>query len=242
MKKILKICCVIIGFCLFFTAGFWCSERIRFLAAKDETFLIKEHINARNDDWRTTELTEEDANFLREHLFGVWRVSERLIALDEGYRYTSNFSEQGVEELKDFVIEYKEDFVRSVGYDQNTFSNPEDVFLYTEYGGNYAVNLPVYHVERDVDENEIRLNHLFAGPYNGWAQYEDFGEGKLVHVHYDLGYDVNDNPSVFSIFFLGNSIYINPDDTNTIYLDFCGLWELKKIADDSSTNGKNIFP
>ena len=192
MKKILKICCVIIGFCLFFTAGFWCSERIRFLAAKDEIFLVKEHINARNDDWRTTELTEEDANFLREHLFGVWRVSERLIALDEDYRYTSNFSEQGV--------------------------------------------------ERDVDENEIRLNHLFAGPYNRWAQYEDFGEGKLVHVYYDLGYDVNDNPSVFSIFFLGNSIYINPDDTNMIYLDFCGLWELKKIADDSSTNGKNIFP
>jgi hypothetical protein len=29
--------------------------------------------------------------------------------------------------------------------------------------------------------------------------------------------------------FLGDTIYINPNDENTIYIEFCGIWKMERV-------------
>lgn len=214
MKNVLKIGSVFVGFYIMFAIGCWCSGKIDFWEKEKEIIFLKEQNNARNDYWGE-DLTEADAKFLQEHIFGQWQYSKWLSPSNSG----SNFTEQGIEEMKEVTISYDENFVTVNGYEMDTFSDANDIACFLWYGGKNEVNLPVYHVERDIDKENV--------PY--------LEEYDLVYVHYDLGYDVNYNPSVlYGSGYLANYIYVNPDDKDTLYLNCGGWWELKRIQDNQS--------
>ncbi|MCM1233939.1 MAG: hypothetical protein NC489_27855, partial [Ruminococcus flavefaciens] len=131
-------------------------------------------------------------------------------------------------EMKSLTFIYDRDFVRIDGYDQNTFSRPEDIYLYNQCGGDQAVNDPVYYVDRHVDENNIPIS-------NDGIQIEGAVfplKCELVFVFYDLGCDEAYYPAITCTYgHAADRIYVNPDDTDTLYLSFCGLWKLERIYD-----------
>lgn len=222
MKKLRKVISIFVIYYIMFGVGCLCFDKIGFLTKSKDAFFLGERNNAKNVGSEKN-LNDGDAELLQDYIFGQWRFSKRLIALEES-TYGENFSEQAIEEMKDFIVTYDEKFVLASGYDQKTFSNRKDILLYTEFGGDSEVNLPVYHVERNVDEDNICLQ------YGSYVQFPI--ECELIYVCYDLGYNVRNKPSVATDNYFADSIYVNLDDRNTIYLDFCGLWELKRVFDD----------
>ena len=222
-----KITGVIIGCMIVFAAGFYSFGKTGFLTDKRRDSFMMECNNARNNWVMESDLTVEDAVFLRQHLFGKWRFFKRILALRSSEEYfddSSNFSVRGVEEIKKVSIIFDAKSVSKEGYDQNTFSKGKDIELFTGYDTYTEVNMPVYHVDRDVKADEI---YLSCGIYGEHVQFPIACE--IVAVYYSLGYNINDNPAVLGS---GFYIYVNTEDTDTIYLDFCGLWELKRVNAD----------
>lgn len=193
----------------------------------------------RSDEKWEYDLTEEDEEFLEKHLFGQWEFSDRLIALDEDRNRhigtISNFSSLGIEELKKVRFTYDVRTVRAL-FLRKFLTDPRDMYLFGIYGGLNAVDLPYYHIDTEVDEDNICLMDIYgAGTYS--VQFPE--EKELVRVYYNLGYDEKNNPHVNGIY-MGSNIYIDPDDTDTIYLDFGGLWEMKRDKQNYSTSGKSL--
>ncbi len=204
--------------------------------SESETSLLSGH---RDEKWEY-DLTEEDMEFLDKHLFGQWEFSKRLIALDEeenGRKGTiSNFSDLGVKELKEIRFTYEDENVRPL-FLRKFFTDVKDMYLFGIYGGLNIVDLPYYHIDTDVDENNICLTDIYGtGAYS--VRFPE--EKELVRVYYNLGYDETSNPSIRGIY-MGSNIYIDPDDTDTIYLDFGGLWEMKRDEQNYNTNGKRKY-
>lgn len=193
-------------------------------------------LSGRSDEKWEYDLTEEDMEFLEKHLFGQWEFSKRLIALDEGKENISNFSDFGMEELKEIRFTYEVRSVRPI-FLRKFFTDVKDMYLFGIYGGLNIVDLPYYHIDTDVDENNICLTDIY-GTGNCFVQFPK--EKELVRVYYNLGYDETNNPSINGIY-MGSNIYIDPDDTNTIYLDFGGLWEMKRDEQNYDTNGKQKY-
>ena len=50
---------------------------------------------------------------------------------------------------------------------------------------------------------------------------------KLVEVTYDLGYDTGKYPAVM-MYGVASHLYVDPESTDKLYLDYCGLWELER--------------
>lgn len=222
MKKGLKAVSVLGLFCLMFTAGYLCCRATEFVGKKKEILLFMEMNNVRNII-PSGDLDEEDAEFIWEHVLGRWKISERTIDI----KYDDNISRQGINEMKDLVFVYDKDFVMIEGYDQHTFTKRDDIFFYIRYGGNREVNLPVYHVDRHVDEDYLLLSYLAQGQHSRFPE-----ECELVHVRYDLGYGAS-QPSVLDrTTFAASDIYVNPDDKDTLYIDMCGLWKLERIVEE----------
>lgn len=218
MKKIYRIIGILLLFCLAFAAGYLGCREMGFVGKKQEIWLFMETNNARNlhKVYWAADIKEEDAQLIAEHVLGEWEISERIMKIMGG----GNISSQGIEEMKNLVFVYDKNFVRITGYDQHTFSNRDDLFLFQFYGGNYEVNLPVYHVNRNVDECDL----------GGQGDYGQFPkECELVKVNYDLGYEVSSYPSVLGSIYVGEVLYVDPEDKDTLYLDMCGLWELKRL-------------
>ena len=146
----------------------------------------------------------------------------------------SNFSSLGIEELKKIRFQYDVRTVRAL-FLRKFLTDPKDMYLFGIYGGLNAVNLPYYHIDTEVDEDNICLMDIYgAGTYS--VQFPE--EKELVRVYYNLGYDEKNNPHVNGIY-MGSNIYIDPNDTDTIYLDFGGLWEMKRDKQNYSTSGKS---
>lgn len=224
MKKGWKICGVVFFLGCMFIVGYLSFGETGILGKKREVQQLMEYSNARNSDENIYggELTKKDAEFIQEHVLGQWRISKRIKSLRTG-----NISAKGVEEMKSLIITYDKDFARIEGYDQLTFSNPRDVYFYNQCGGNYGLNLPVYHVNWHVDENNIPVN-------NGDFQMEEVVfplKCELVYVFYNLGYTEEDYPSVTCCYdYAADQIYVDPKDTDKLYLSFCGLWELERVS------------
>ena len=185
-------------------------ERLKFINAKENASILAGQINARNSIRTNELLDQEDILFLEEHIFGRWKFSKKI---------TSPLSSIGEKEIQSIKIVYDKDFVGAEGYGPNTFSKVEDIFWYTEYNGNEKVNLPVYHVIRDGVEVDWQLAPLVK-------------DLEIVQVYYDLGYDTNYLPSVRETLPFQWEIYVNPDNVNSLYLNFCGLWEMERVLDD----------
>ena len=117
---------------------------------KIETIEITRRINERNHfdieelpEWirerydfegAYADLTEEDTEFLREHVFGQWRFTERLSTSGRQEEY--NFSEQGIEDMKNIVVCLDADRINIVsGLNQGTFADAQDAYAFSDYGG-----------------------------------------------------------------------------------------------------------
>lgn len=238
MKRIAKMGVTIVGLCAMFLLGAWCAGRINFLEKQEEIEHISEHIQERGQsvDRCENEFTEENKIFFEEHVMGEWSFSERIIPLEERGMYASNFSEQAVKELENVWIVLHEDVAHRSGYHWDTFSEPEDIYLYAAYGGMGPVRRPVYHIDNNVDEKRIALRDINA---DGGVYYAPFPEEcELVHVTYDLGCDREQYPSV-DTWYLADDIYVDPNNTEVLYIDFCGLWKLERQLDTYGSGGKS---
>lgn len=236
MKKRLKISLFVIGLCIMFISGYLYAGQKDYLDMQKEVLLTAEHVMEHDKIWVQSyvptawkdDLTEEEQKFLQKHVFGTWYFSERMIALEEGYENIANFSEQGIEEIKENAFtEYNKSFAGISGHTRNTFSVASDIYLFAAYGGMTSVKYPVYHIETEVDEERLAMHHIYMSDNVSYVGFPE--EGELVHVFYDLGYDEQEDASV-DVYYAAD-IYINPKDTDVIYLDFCGLWKLKRVED-----------
>ena len=73
-KNMLFLMSVCFVFCVL---GFVSFGRIAFLDHKRQIWILKETVNARNDNNNFGfNLTEEDAEFLQRHIFGEWKFVE----------------------------------------------------------------------------------------------------------------------------------------------------------------------
>lgn len=239
MKKAGKICGIIAVSCAMFIIGFRYACRVNFQEKQGEIPPAEQYIQDRGNPrlpWYE-ELTEDEREFLEEHVVGEWSFSERVIALEEGDdAYASNFSEQAVKKLENISIVFHNDVVQRVGYRRSTFSEPEDIYLFAEYGGEMPVRDPVYHIDSNVDEERICLRDIYADEGVYYAPFPE--ECELVHVYYDLGYDEEDYPSV-DVYHYADDFYVDPDNTEVLYLNFCGLWKLERQMDTYGSGGKS---
>lgn len=240
MKKIGRMSGIIVGLCAMFIIGGWYASKINFLEEQEEISRIGQHIQKRGNSgnvWNK-ELTEDEEDFFQEHVVGAWSFSERIIALEEEGAYTSNFSEQAIKELENVWIIIHEDVVQKSGYHWDTFSEPDDIYLFAAYGGTAPVRYPVYHIESNVDEERILLRNIYADEGVYYAPFPE--ECELVHVFYDLGYDEEEYPSV-DTYYCANDFYVDPDNTDVLYLNFCGLWKLERQRDTYGPSGKSAI-
>ena len=73
--------------------------------------------------------------------------------------------------------------------------------------------------------------------------YEVQVEGIEDFIHIGYSGSITDTKEVIeneNVFFdcFGSDIYIDPDDADTIYIDFCGLWKMERENVNNDTNGK----
>ena len=179
-------------------------------------------VTAGSGGWMEKEDTwsREFEELLEEHVFGDWRISRRIGVVNDG-RVTSaedipghkvDFSKQGVEEMKGIVVHYGRDSAGVAwGIDQTTFSDPVDMELFGTAGGFGGVIQPSYALgegtyrQRVVVEDCPPVEELVPVCYAGWnAVWEKLPRNSI------------------------HKIYVDPGDTDTLYLNFCGLWEMKR--------------
>ncbi len=176
-------------------------------------------------------LTIEETAFLEEHLWGVvmgaWEFSERVIALKENVNHREwevNFSEKGIEEMelnRVMIWYYKEDLWCSTPAPRRFFSNQADIYLYSVYGGLVKIRFPVYQVEQ-MDTGTIFLDNVYSE--TGYDEVElDWMKG-FYHVYYSMM--EAEGAGRMTGYYPANDIYIDPEDTDVIYVDFCGLWKM----------------
>lgn len=166
------------------------------------------------------DLTGTEKEILEEHVYGTWVFAHRLYDLEEA---EFSISGQGVEEIvENMDIAFGENYEWHF-CGQDSLSNPRDVYLYFAYGGGNGARC-VWHVWDEADTRNIRLRNVLSEK-DSYIHFKE--KEKLVEVSYDLGYNAYENPSA-QVYGFGSHLYIDPEDRETLYLDFCGLWELKR--------------
>ena len=236
---------ICLSFCLGFAGGYFTfslhmdtdeQESIQGNALVQEDSMEKEPECSKDETEplpkdETDTLSEEDRTFLEEHVYGQWRFSNRVIELDENnniyYGAAPNISDVGVEELKQTVVifydESSVDFAVKIG--QDSFSYAQDMFLYAAYGGFSSTMKPIYKI------NEMSTDKIVLGDMYNWRySYEVKMPGWEDYIH--VSYRAKSNPDSFVMgkyfTYFCSDIYVNPNDTDTIYVDFCGLWEMTR--------------
>ena len=159
-------------------------------------------------------MEEKKEKFLEEHLYGKWRFLE-VVRGDILSDYT--LSKNGQEELKEMVIlEYQKEWVKHpLKKGQNSFSDPRDMWIFALEGGISWGKLPTYTVEK-VKKNLFYVTYSFPS-LQGGSKY--------------LILDREDFPFEGKNFW--NDIYIDPDDTESIYVKFGVFWKLTRIVEES---------
>ncbi len=236
MKKFLKPIIYISVCILLFAGGFRSYGKVGFPKEIEEIRKEEEaRIMTRKESWDSgTEPSWrllDRGEFLDEHLLGVWQFEERIIPLEEDYDGSINFTGQGLEEMKGISIAFyrRPTMVRFEDYDANSFSDPKDAFLFWMYAGYDTVKEFAYYIDEEVDESRLGLRHIISQD----GEYEEYEAAfpedcELVHVTYNLSFDKEENPVLLPETYPVASVYIDPEDDETIYVDFCGLWKMKR--------------
>ena len=103
----------------------------------------------------------------------------------------------------------------SIEKGQNSFSAPRDMWIFALEGGISWGKLPTYTVEK-VKKNLFYVTYSFPS-LQGGSKY--------------LILDREDFPFEGKNFW--NDIYIDPDDTESIYVKFGVFWKLTRIVEES---------
>lgn len=239
---------IVIGV-IFFGCGVWVGRSVASVEKEDheKTAYSEEEKTCINKELPQTvneELSEEENRFLEEHLYGQWKFSERVIKIEENVHDTkisSNISDEGVKELKErggALLRYEETKVcLGEGLD-HVLSNAGDMFLFASYGCFNQTDNPVYKVSR-LNTDILTLKDIYEKEQGYEVQVE--GIEDFIHIGYSGSItdtkEVIENENVFFDCF-GSDIYIDPDDADTIYIDFCGLWKMERENINNDTNGK----
>lgn len=176
------------------------------------------------------EYTEEERMFLEEHLYGDWRFSDQILTLSETDRKEekSNFSYIGREIVKEYIwVLWEEDEIQILSAflsGSDFFSNTQDPYLVGIYGGFEEEGELVYRIET-METGQIRLDHVFYE--NGYEEVKIEWMKGFVHVTCDYVDSWGESRLMQHPF--ANDIYIDPNDINTIYVDFCGLWKMRRV-------------
>lgn len=171
-------------------------------------------------------LEEEDEEFLETYVYGRWKFTERVFILDERennyYDTRFNLSDEGVKEMKGIVLKLDREYV--CFEEEYSFTDQEDFYLFAGSGGLAAVRYPMWGVEEG-SPREIQLHdgrHRFE--IYEYDVQKEIEADELVHVFYKTGGNlVVKKPC--------DSIYVNPAEPDTLYVDFCGLWKLERCTD-----------
>lgn len=195
------------------------------------------------------QLPDEEIAFLEDYVFGQWRFVEQIFSLDESenshYNTTSNFSDIGVEELKSNVVIYLSiNSIETVqGTGQNTLSNAKDFYLYFMWSGLNWSSHPQYNIQ-ELNTDMIHLEDLYCreGHDVPLPDAENF-----IKVTYSLNYEGQS----FSLIRyptdglkgrnLADVLYIDPNDIDSIYMEFCGLWRMERDNSYYGTGGKSQY-
>ena len=243
------LCYVLIG-SLFFLSGVWQGnswKRERMVLVEESKKVEKEIgeerklekrwdlAYERGKEEKISELSEEEKEFLKEYLYGTWYFSDCIMELSETKENgaESNFSYIGKEMIKFYMsIEFKENSVEisAVSLNGNKFCNTKDPYLFAIYGGislpnekfqlGYDVN---YSIEK-METGQIQLDHVFYP--DGYEEVEVEWMKDWIHVTYYPVDALEESRLVRHI--IANDIYIDPNNEETMYIDFCGLWKMKK--------------
>lgn len=214
----------------FFAMG-WFAAKSGLFGGQYQARLFMERNNARIDDGRI-ELTLEDAEFLRAHLFGKWRFKEP-VSINHG------LSRQCIEEMKNIEITFSEDSVQTNGFNQNTFSDPRDMFIYLDEGVNQALHLPVYHVVTEENKESCSDYEIIVPSYDVARDYWEKNNenspkvpgtpdvSEMTHIYCDLGIPARRDQ--VSEPFLEKHMWVDPADTDKLYLFFREYWVMERV-------------
>lgn len=235
-----------IGAVSLFCLGLWLGSYLNMARSEHAGYkkLLQETQKTKKEKEESYVLTEEEKLFLESHLYGQWKFSERIVEIgeDNNFQYGAkpNISDIGVEELKESArIMYEDTYVGfTVKIGQNSFTYAQDMYLFANHGGFSWSRNPVYRFDV-VEEDTITLRDVY-----NMDGYKISAEGMkdFIHVKYFTKPDRNDSGVQGNIFtYFGSDIYIDPDDYNAIYVDFCGLWKMERDDNYYGTNGKSEY-
>ena len=84
--------------------------------------------------------------------------------------------------MKKIVVCFDVDRINIVsGLNQETFADAQDVYAFSDYGGFFSVELPVYRVRKDINTDAVPL-------YNDFATVNMSGKEEMVLIDCTLGY------------------------------------------------------
>ena len=198
----------------------------------------------------TTEIInipEEEQEFLEEHVYGYWKISRRIFALDESNNNMvgsrSNISDEGVKSLIGSGIYINKEFISQevwMGSPVAHLTNPVDVYLLGFYGMFNKIINPVYEIS-EVSTKELLINDKLV---NIKSPLDIFDTERVTKVSYGGGEpDYSRTFINIEIYEIGGTLYVpDPNDKDTLYIDFCGVWELKRSEDPGKyTMGKSRY-
>ena len=246
MKKIIKLAIYAAGAAGLLAFGFLacCYWNTVKAGQKGDKESLQEMQETEKQEENPYTLAEEEEIFLQEHLYGQWRFSERIIKIGGDHNFQNgmepNISDVGATQLKKSVRLYYDErsveFTVEIG--QNSFTYPQDMYLFAAHGGFSWSRSPVYTVNA-LEEDVITLKDVYnKDGYKAPAEWME----NFTHVTYFTMQDTKKSGPRGNIFtYFGSDVYIDPNDKDTIYIDFCGLWKMERDDNYYGTGGKSEF-
>lgn len=250
-----KIGLLIILLCGSFLIGYIVSSNVNQINRKHDIDTNSTHISTSESSPKGTipfpkeeasNLSAKDHKFLEEHVYGYWEINRRIFALEEVNDYavslSSNISDEGVKKLigsemyiTEKSISHEVSRISSVAY----LKNPVDIYLLGLYGIFNKIVNPVYEIS-EVNTKDLIINNKL---FNNKSPIDIFDSEKVIKVSYGLGETDTSKPFVnIEVYDVGGTLYItDPKDKDTLYIDLCGIWELKRTEIPDNTNGKSLY-
>ena len=176
-------------------------------------------------------MEEKKEEFLEEHLYGQWRFLEKV---EEDRLKSNTLSEIGERELKEMVIlEYHKEWIwYPLKNGQTSFSNSKDMWIFGLYGGFSWGKLPTYTMKK-MSTNQVTLRNLKEEGISYQIRILDIEIENFIYVTYSFRTLRGGSEYLnYKEEYFGNHIYIDPTDTKSIYVEFCGLWKMERILEE----------
>ncbi len=188
------------------------------------------------------DLPDVNINILEKHVYGSWKITNRVVKLDEtGLDF--NLSSTEIKNISyDNEISLMNgcfgiaptytagsvitEYIHPLG-GTPVYFDANDLYLFGLYGGfNIDVENPIYSVST-VNANEAVVSDLLLSDEQKLISIGSIiNTEKIIKITYDLG----KNYSYVKRRSFGDILYIfDENDFDTLYLDFCGLWEMKRL-------------